>query len=54
MCIVQKMYIHEFGTIVKKRNIKQVKYKLKLLGKLYVCKLLGKLYVCKLGTILQF
>ena len=37
--------VHEFGTIVNNRNIKQVK-KTK--------KLLGKLCACKLRTIIQF
>ena len=37
--------VHEFGTIVNNRNIKQVK-KTK--------ELLGKLCACKLGTIIQF
>ena len=37
--------VHEFRTIVNNRNIKQVKNKKKLLG---------KLYACKLGRILQF
>ena len=37
--------VHKLGTIVNNRNIKQVKNKMKLLG---------KLYACKVGTILQF
>ncbi len=37
--------VHEFGTIVNNKNIKQVKNKKKLLG---------KFYAYKLGTILQF
>ena len=37
--------VRELRTIVNNRNIKQVKNKKKLLG---------KLYACKLGTILQF
>ena len=46
ICAKNVIYtVHEFGTIVNNRNIKQVKNKKKLLG---------KLYACKFGTILQF
>ena len=37
--------VHVFGTVVNNMNIKQVKTKKKLLG---------KIFACKLGTILQF
>ena len=37
--------VHELGTIVNNRNIKQIKNKKKLIG---------KVYAYKLGTILQF
>ena len=53
--------VHELRTIVNNRNIKQVKNKKKLLGKLYLCKFFDQIeniiwsncehYFIKLGTV---